>query len=103
MKRQLHETYRRLRQREGITLGEMVMESDIPKPALLAWELGRAKLLRCDLRRYALAMKSLVRRRAMRTARREAVPGRAELRAKPIPPTVSFANLGRIDESHKEN
>src|SRR5256885_14571087 len=54
-----HITYRLLRQREGVTLDRLSIETDIPKPALLAWELGRSKLMRSDIHRIRLALLAL--------------------------------------------
>lgn len=98
MKRQLHESYRRLRQREGVTLAQLAAESDLDKATLLKFEAGRVRLIHSDIRRVFLALKSLVRKRTMRSRRRETVPGRAELRARLLTPPVSFANLGKVNQ-----
>ena len=95
---QPYNQYRRIRQRESVTLAELAAESDVDKQVLLNWEVGRARLLHSDTRRIFLALKSLVRRRAIRSRRREIVPGRSQLRPKPLAPPVSFANLGKVSQ-----
>lgn len=88
-----YEPYRQMRQREGVTLAELSAESDITKDVLLKWECGSTRLMRCDVRRIFLALKSLIGKRGVRRSWCRTVTGRSELRAKPV---SCFSNMGRI-------
>lgn len=86
------EQYRRTRQSQGITLADLAAESNVDKGTLLRWEVGGARLMRSDVRRIFLALKSLIGKRGVRSWRC-AVNGRSELRAKPKL-FSSFSHMG---------
>jgi predicted transcriptional regulator len=88
-------SYRRLRQREGISLDEISAEVEIPKKILVAWETGLAKPVQSEIRRYFLALDSLIARK--RQSRR------AELKRTPVAakPKPRISRVARIKSAFR--